>query len=228
MVPPTRSTRSAAPFPPPGSPRCVPRFPRYYGAVRLPGPLSADSVACARQYPALRLCYAPSGPGRPTAGRGLFIRSPLPERRAGRPAGPPRFPDNLVCPFALFSDPGRTTRSRPLRYVGTAPAMSTTKAPTIIQLSRLNRTASGLAVYASSSASRHPTQNSLPAAGQAVPGGLGYPQGCAERFHCIEQFLLSGACLAQGRSGFFCGEKTPVPRGQPSTCRPDYQFSLRK
>src|SRR2546427_183325 len=27
-----------------------------------------------------------------------------------------------------------------------------------------------------------PTQNSLPAAGQALPDGIGYPQGCDERF----------------------------------------------
>ena len=31
----------------------------------------------------------------------------------------------------------------------------------------------------------HPTQNSLPAAGQALPDGIGYPQGCYERFLTI-------------------------------------------
>jgi hypothetical protein len=34
------------------------------------------------------------------------------------------------CPFALFSDPGRTEHARPSRRVGMAPAMTTTKAPT--------------------------------------------------------------------------------------------------
>ena len=34
------------------------------------------------------------------------------------------------CPFALFSDPGRTEHARPLRRVGVAPAMTKTKAPT--------------------------------------------------------------------------------------------------
>jgi hypothetical protein len=32
-------------------------------------------------------------------------------------------------PFALFFDPGRTDLTRPLRWIGMAPAMSTTKAP---------------------------------------------------------------------------------------------------
>ena len=67
-------------------------------------------------------------------------------------------------------------------------------------LSGLNRTALGLAVYASWAGSpQHCTQDSLPAAGQALPDGIGYPQGCAERFQCIKHLLLSGAFLAQGR-----------------------------
>ena len=49
----------------------------------------------------------------------------------------------------MFSDPGRTEHTRPLRCNGMAPAMSTAKAPTKFQLSRLNGTALGLAVYAS-------------------------------------------------------------------------------
>ena len=106
------------------------------------------------------------------------------------------------CPFALFSDPGRTEHTRPLRCVGMAPAMTTTKALTKSQLSRLNRTASGLAVYASSRALPHATQNSLPAAGQALPDGLAYPQGCYERFLML-LILPSRAFLAQGHSRLF-------------------------
>ena len=58
-------------------------------------------------------------------------------------------PGEPSCPYALFFDPGRTEHVRPLRRVDMAPAMSTAKAPTKFELSRLNRTASGLAVYAS-------------------------------------------------------------------------------
>ena len=51
--------------------------------------------------------------------------------------------------------PRQDRRIRPLRCVGTAPAVSTTKAPAFV-LSRLNHTASALAVYASQAGSpRH-------------------------------------------------------------------------
>src|SRR5260370_3431880 len=114
------------------------------------------------------------------------------------------------CPFALFFDHGRTDHARPSRRVGMAPAMTTTKAPTRSQLSRLNRTASGLAVYASSRALPHATQNSLPAAGQALPDGIGYPQGCYERFLML-LILPSRAFLAQGHA--VCPQTPLDPRG---------------
>jgi len=69
----------AAPFPPPGPSRRVPRLPRYYGAVRLPGSLAPHSVAFAWRYQALCLSFAPVGPGHATAGLGFVSRSPLPE-----------------------------------------------------------------------------------------------------------------------------------------------------
>jgi hypothetical protein len=54
-----------------------------------------------------------------------------------------------------------------------------------------------LAVYASQWSLLAPTQNSLPAAGQALPGGIGYPQSSYERFQTVV-ILLSQAFLAQG------------------------------
>ena len=97
--------------------------------------------------------------------------------------------------------------------------MSTTKAPTT-ELSGLNRTALGLAVYASSGALRHPTQNSLPAAGQALPGGIQYPQGSYERFFSCNRYIRSPfpkLCLAQGHAGFLSAvaDKNPVSPGVP-------------
>ena len=53
-----------------------------------------------------------------------------------------------------------------------APATETTKAPAMTTLSKLNSMAFGLAVYASPGLLPHPTQDSLPAAGQALPDGL--------------------------------------------------------
>jgi hypothetical protein len=43
--------------------------------------------------------------------------------------GRPKFLGNPPCAYALFSDPGRTGCTRPLRCAGVAPACSTTKAP---------------------------------------------------------------------------------------------------
>jgi len=59
-----------------------------------------------------------------------------------------------------------------------------------VVLSRLNHTASALAVYASPRPSRDGTQDSLPAAGYALPGGIGYPQDCDERFPKTTASLL--------------------------------------
>ncbi len=58
-------------------------------------------------------------------------------------------PGEPSCPYALFSDPGRSARTRPLQCGSTAPALSTEKATHDKYLSGLNGTALGLAVYAS-------------------------------------------------------------------------------
>jgi hypothetical protein len=52
-------------------------------------------------------------------------------------------------------------------------------------ISGLNHTAFDLAVYASQGRSPTPTQDSLPAAGPALPDGIRYPQGFFERFHIV-------------------------------------------
>ena len=86
--------------------------------------------------------------------------------------GPPKFLENPNCPFAHDpSDSGRTADTRPSRCSSVAPGQSTTKAPAK-GLSKLNSMAFGLAVYASQCALPRPTQDSLPAAGQALPDGL--------------------------------------------------------
>ena len=69
-----------------------------------------------------------------------------------------------------------------LQCDGTSPAQTTTKAPAL-RLSRLNHTASALAVYASQWWIAPPPRKTrfwLP--GQALPDGLGYPKGPGERF----------------------------------------------
>src|SRR5207302_5798384 len=88
-------------------------------------------------------------------------------------------------------------------------------------LSRLNRTASELAVYASSEALPHPTQNSLPVAGQALPDGIGYPQGSMERFQsCFLHLIPPSQALPGARTGYITltrqclgARKSRMPRG---------------
>src|SRR5712691_13112671 len=61
----------------------------------------------------------------------------------------------------------------------------------------LNHTACTLAVYASSPWSPMATQDSLPAAGQALPGGAGYPLGSYARFQSSSiSSSLPRLCLA--------------------------------
>src|SRR5690349_2830693 len=71
----------------------------------------------------------------------------------------------------FHTDAGRTAGTRPLQCRGVAPGHRTAKAPAK-GLSALNSMAFGLAVYASQCGLPRPTQDSLPAAGQALPGGL--------------------------------------------------------
>jgi len=96
---------SAAPFPPPGPPGRVPRPQRYYGAVRLPVPLTPASVAFARRYPAARLSFRSQRSRSPNRGPGVRHPVPLPGQSAGRQAGPPRFPGNPVVPSPCSSTP---------------------------------------------------------------------------------------------------------------------------
>ena len=123
------------------------------------------------------------GPERMTEGLEFVIRSPTPENDAWGRSGPPKVPGEPLCAYALLSDPGEpdTTATRPLRQVGTAPrAFNYGGSPREV-ISGLHHTASALAVYASQCGFRRPTQDSLLAAGQALPDGIGYPQGSYER-----------------------------------------------
>ena len=69
------------------------------------------------------------------------------------------------------TDAGRAAGTRPLQCRGVALGHRTAKAPAK-GLSTLKSMAFGLAVYASQCGLPRATQDSLPAAGQALPGGL--------------------------------------------------------
>jgi hypothetical protein len=71
----------------------------------------------------------------------------------------------------FHTDAGRTAGTRPFQCRGVALGNRTAKAPAR-GLSTLHSMAFGLTVYASQCGLPRPTQDSLPAAGQALPGGL--------------------------------------------------------
>jgi hypothetical protein len=62
-----------------------------------------------------------------------------------------------------------------------------------LEFSGLDHTTFDLAVYASQDRLPGPAQDSLLAAGPALPGGIGYPQGSSERFRSSRLFLPSQA-----------------------------------
>ena len=150
----------------------------------------------------------------PNRGPGVDKPDPGRQHTRGDRRGLPGSPTTLMS-FCPVLRPRQDQHHQAIQCADMAPAMSTTKAPTIIQLSRLNHTASGLAVYASPGVLPHKTQNSLPAARQALPGGIGYPQGCAERFQCLKHLLLSGA-LPGARAFRICSK---APTCSMSLCR---------
>jgi len=126
------------------------------------------------------LWFRSAGHERAACGRELVSRCPLSRHESVEVVGSPRFLENPLCLCPVLRPrqtnvPGHySTLTRPPRIV--------LRRLTQVVISGLNRTASTLAVYASSGASRHATQDSLPAAGQALPDGIGYPQGSYERF----------------------------------------------
>ena len=109
-----------------------------------------------------------SAPPRPGVGHPVAPAGKLPRKRQDLPSswGTP-----IVRLHMFHTDAGRIADTRPLRCRDMAPGHRKAKAPAK-GLSTLNSMAFGLAVYASQCGLPRPTQNSLPAAGQALPGGL--------------------------------------------------------
>ena len=150
-------------------------FPCFHGnikALRLPAARPAALRFLRLAVPQLALVwFAPgrtSAPLRPGVGDPVAPAGMLPRKRQDLPSswGTP-----IVRLHMFHSDAGRTDGTRPLQCRGMALGHRTAKAPAK-GLSTLNSMAFGLAVYASQCELPRPTQNSLPAAGQALPDGL--------------------------------------------------------
>jgi len=106
--------------------------------------------------------------------RGLELINPvtptgiLPRRRQDLPSS--RRTQMSVC--TCSSTPAGLLTPDLIRSSSVAHAMTKAKAPCDLSISELNSMAFGLAVYASQSGLPSTTQDSLPAAGQALPDGL--------------------------------------------------------
>src|SRR5271157_5840869 len=83
-----------------------------------------------------------------------------------------RFPSDPHVPTPCSWTPVGPKYARPLRRLGTAPACVNNGGSREQKISGLDRTALGLAVYASQWRSPATTQDSLPAAGQALQDGI--------------------------------------------------------
>jgi hypothetical protein len=85
-------------LPSPGSPRS--RFPCFNGTMKRCDslrPFHRASLYFARRYQVLRLCFAPCGPERTTAGLGFVIRSPYRKIAPGDDQGLPSSWEAFVC-----------------------------------------------------------------------------------------------------------------------------------
>src|SRR5262249_41937528 len=109
-------------------------------------------------------------------------------------------------------DAGRTAVTRPLQCRSVAPGMCKAEAPAT-GLSTLNSTAFGLAVYASPPGLPHATQDSLPAAGQALLGGRS-PAGLLRKVsECFLHLILLPRALlgATTSTAGTCGSAMVAP-----------------
>ena len=167
-----RVCRPTLRFPPQGPPGRVPLLQRYYQSAttscRHPAALRCLRLAVPRFHSLFRSpadeCTAEAWSWSP----GISSRD-----FAEETTGPPKFLGNLNCPFAHVPIRRRQDCLHQTITVQQRGPWSSKKAKAPTKgLSTLNSMAFGLAVYASQCGLPNPTQDSLPAAGQALPDGL--------------------------------------------------------
>jgi hypothetical protein len=149
--------------------RSVPPPHRYYEALRPPASRFA-ALRCLRlAIPPLRPVCS-QRPGRTTVGSGELVFR-FPSRNISvEMAGSPRFLGNPCVPMPCSQTP---VGSRTPGHYGAStwpPTLERRRLLTRRKISGLNRTALGLAVYASSWRSPDTTQDSLPAARPSLAG----------------------------------------------------------
>jgi hypothetical protein len=92
----------------------VPPLRRYYGVLRRPASLSPRFVAFAWRYPALRLSFRSRRSSAPNRGPGVGNPVPTTGKLRRETFRTSQVPGEPFCPYALFSDPGRTASTRPV------------------------------------------------------------------------------------------------------------------
>ena len=164
----------AAPRGPPGAPG-FPRFAVLSGrcdslaappaALRLPS--LGGTVGCVR-------CFAPAGTdARPTGpGRLRFGRPVLPIVCPTETAGLPSSWGTPLAPSPCSFDPGRTVRVRPFDAAVAAPAHGNVEGSRDRTFEAQSHGFGARCLRFAPAVARPRTQDSLPAAGQALPGGL--------------------------------------------------------
>jgi hypothetical protein len=173
---------SGAPFPPLGPDGCGSPASAVLWSAAIPcEPSRRASLSFTRHYHSVTSVFV--SPFRPDAGRGPggLVRPPPEARlRWSRRASP--VPGEPSCVDAVFSDPGGTGPPG-LTVVRRGPRSGEAEGCPQVRrsrgsIARPERLLSTLRRWTLLS----PSQDSLPAAGQALPGGSGYPQGSSERF----------------------------------------------
>ncbi len=206
-LPSSGSSRSSSPtstvlsgrydFLPPISPHFVAFAWRYHGNTRGFAPIAAE---CYGDGPGVGHPVAPSGiSSMETTGSPTFLGDPL-----------------CLCPALR---PRQDRRARPLRHANMAPALTTTKAPAL-QLSRLNHTASALAVYASQHGLPHDHARLASGCRPSSTGRDFHPQGSNKRFqtHIMCAILLFQAFVAQGQAFTIHFEAKKAETGDITGC----------
>jgi hypothetical protein len=164
------------PLPSPGSLGSVPLAQGYYGTLRLPAAHLAALRCLHLAIPPLRpICS--HRPGRAAGGTGSWYSG----SRAGNVGGNGRVsqvPERPSCPCALLLDPGRTDTRQAVAASRRGPRLCQPR-----WLPQQRRFRGSIARHWDSLSTLrregHPstTQDSLPAAGQALPGGIRSPAG---------------------------------------------------
>ena len=160
------------------------RFPDFDGTMQM--------LRLPRRHPgALRLhlrpgtylarCLLPRLAGSGCRGPGIST-SGIPGRIGVERRGPPRFLGNPHADMPCSLTPVGRSRLAMAACRCCLPQFRLRRLPRYTLLSGLDHTACQLPVYASSRTLPHATQHSVPAAGQALPGGIGYPLGSIRRF----------------------------------------------